>query len=95
LDWAGLSDCADLRCGQLSAGQQRRVALARLRVSDAAVCLLDEPFTALDDSGVRLVEAQLEQMAAAGQIVVLTSHTQPALRDLYSRDLQQNGLVAV
>lgn len=95
LDWAGLGDCADLRCGQLSAGQQRRVALARLRVSDAAVCLLDEPFTALDDGGVKLVEAQLEQMAARGQIVMLTSHTQPTLKDLYSLDLQQNGLVFV
>lgn len=61
-------------CYQLSAGQQRRVALARLYLSKAPLWLLDEPFTAIDKEGVTDLEQQIEHHAAGGGMVVLTTH---------------------
>lgn len=60
----------------LSQGQKRRVALSRLALSPARLWVLDEPFVAMDEAGVRmladLVAAHLEQ----GGLAVLTSHQQ-------------------
>lgn len=61
-------------CHQLSAGQQRRVALARLCVTPAPLWILDEPFTALDVHGVAWLEAQLQQHVERGGSVLITSH---------------------
>ncbi|MFY9178426.1 MAG: cytochrome c biogenesis heme-transporting ATPase CcmA [Venatoribacter sp.] len=61
-------------CQQLSAGQQRRVALARLCVAPTPLWILDEPFTALDKAGVAWLEAKLQQQVQAGGAVVITSH---------------------
>lgn len=59
----------------LSQGQRRRVALARLAAADApALWLLDEPYDALDDDGVAILDALLAEHAGRGGIVVLTSH---------------------
>lgn len=53
----GLAGFEDNPTGQLSAGQQRRVALARLWLSDQpALWILDEPFTAIDKQGVKVLE---------------------------------------
>lgn len=64
----------DTPCYSLSAGQQRRVALARLAVSDAKVWVLDEPFTAIDLDGVHQLEVMISEFAAKGGTVLLTSH---------------------
>jgi len=73
-------------CLQLSAGQQRRVALARLCVSRAPLWILDEPFTALDAAGVAWLEAQLQAQVARRGAVIITSHHAlqgiPGLRQL-------------
>jgi heme exporter protein A len=61
-------------CYRLSAGQLRRVALARLAFSCAKVWILDEPFTALDKSGVAELEARLMAHTANGGLVLVTSH---------------------
>lgn len=58
----------------LSAGQQRRVALARLWLAEEPLWLLDEPFTAVDTHGVALLEQQLLRHVDAGGAVVFTSH---------------------
>ncbi len=58
----------------LSAGQRRRVALARLLATRATVWILDEPFTALDRGGVRLVEEMLAEHLVSGGMAVLTTH---------------------
>lgn len=58
----------------LSAGQRRRVALARMLVSGARLWISDEPFTALDRQGRRLVEELLSAHAAGGGMAVLTTH---------------------
>ncbi|CAI8898946.1 cytochrome c biogenesis heme-transporting ATPase CcmA [Methylocaldum szegediense] len=58
----------------LSAGQRQRITLARLILSSAVLWILDEPFTALDSSGVTLVEAMLRSHLNRGGLAILTSH---------------------
>ncbi|PLR34490.1 heme ABC transporter ATP-binding protein CcmA [Chimaeribacter coloradensis] len=70
----GLLGYEEVPVGQLSAGQQRRVALARLWLSRALLWVLDEPLTAIDQQGVELLMAQFEQQAARGGMVLLTTH---------------------
>lgn len=72
----GLGGFTDLPLAHLSVGQRRRVALARLWLSDKQVWLLDEPFTAIDAKGVALLEARLVQLVQAGKLVIYTSHHQ-------------------
>lgn len=69
----GLAHAADWPCAWLSAGQRRRLALARLIAAPAPVWLLDEPAAALDADGeARLVGAIAEHRAAGGGVVVAT-----------------------
>jgi heme exporter protein A len=70
----GLRGYADIPCYQMSAGQQRRVSLARLSLTSAILWILDEPFTALDRHGVAELEARVSRHAAAGGAVILTTH---------------------
>lgn len=70
----GLYGFEDVPTRTLSAGQQRRVALARLLVNHAQLWILDEPFTALDKMAIRMVENWLDQHAKQGGMAVLTSH---------------------
>ena len=70
----GLRGFEDVACHTLSAGQQRRVALARLYLDAPPLWILDEPFTALDKQGVAQLEAHLAQHCERGGLVVLTTH---------------------
>lgn len=70
----GLAGYDDLPLFQLSAGQQRRSALARLWLTDAAFWILDEPLAALDVGAVETLTRRLEQHVQAGGSVVLTTH---------------------
>lgn len=74
LERVGLSKLRRLPSRFLSAGQRRRLALARLLVNRARLWLLDEPFTALDKGAIRTIATLLEEHAAAGGMVVFTSH---------------------
>jgi heme exporter protein A len=65
---------ADVQAGQLSAGWQRRVALARLIVAPCKVWLLDEPTNFLDDEAVLLTASLIESRVTQGGIVVVASH---------------------
>ncbi|CAM2902618.1 cytochrome c biogenesis heme-transporting ATPase CcmA [Glaesserella parasuis] len=64
----------DLPCSHLSAGQQRRVALAKLWLTKAMLWILDEPFTAIDKKGVSELIAHIEQHCEQGGMVIFTSH---------------------
>jgi heme exporter protein A len=70
----GLAGREDTPARALSAGQRQRITLARLILSTATLWILDEPFTALDSSGVSLVEMLLEAHLSHGGLAVLTSH---------------------
>lgn len=70
---------ADTLCGQLSAGQQQRVGLARLLISNAKLWILDEPFTAIDKTGVKAFENMIGEFASAGGAVIITTHHQLVL----------------
>lgn len=71
----------------LSAGQCRRIGLARLLISPAHAWILDEPFTALDKSGVRILESLLHEHLENGGIVILASHSPVNLHERYIKDL--------
>ena len=64
----------DVLARTLSAGQRRRIALARLLVSQAALWVLDEPFTALDASGCRVLDGMINEHLHAGGCALLASH---------------------
>lgn len=70
----GLAGYEDIPCYQMSAGQQRRVSLARLQLSPARLWILDEPFTALDRKGVVALENRIAAFVALGGAVMLTTH---------------------
>lgn len=74
LDRVGLAGFEDVPCHMLSAGQNRRVGLARLYMNTLPLWILDEPFTAIDKAGVAAQERWLAQHVAAGGSVVLTTH---------------------
>ncbi len=82
LDWVDLSGFEAVSSYQLSAGQTRRVTLARLALMtpmQAGLWLLDEPFTALDMSMVAKLQQRIEQFAALGGSVLMTSHQAVAI----------------
>mgnify|MGYP001812367691 FL=1 len=70
----GLYGYEDMPSHSLSAGQHRRVNLARLYLSDSPLWVLDEPFTAIDVKGVGELETLFAEHAAGGGAVLLTSH---------------------
>lgn len=70
----GLAGREDVPVAQLSAGQQRRVALARLWLSKQPLWILDEPLTAIDKQGVKVLENLFLNHANQGGIVILTTH---------------------
>ncbi|ATJ84129.1 cytochrome c biogenesis heme-transporting ATPase CcmA [Halomonas beimenensis] len=70
----GLAGYEDVPAAQLSAGQQRRVALARLELTPRPLWVLDEPFTAIDREGVAALEDRLEAHTRRGGSVLVTTH---------------------
>lgn len=74
LEEVGLFGYEDTPCYHLSAGQMRRVALARLFHTPARLWVLDEPFTAIDVQGVDNLQRLMQDHASGGGAVVLTTH---------------------
>ncbi|MCX7066215.1 MAG: cytochrome c biogenesis heme-transporting ATPase CcmA [Methylococcales bacterium] len=65
----------------LSAGQKRRLSLARLLITHNILWILDEPFTSLDKQGIALIESLMLEHCANGGMIVLTSHHDITLHD--------------
>jgi heme exporter protein A len=74
LDGFALAAVADWPCRWLSAGQRRRLALARLLAAPAPVWLLDEPTTGLDRDAARRLEAAIARHRAAGGRILVATH---------------------
>ncbi|UTW10015.1 cytochrome c biogenesis heme-transporting ATPase CcmA [Marinobacterium rhizophilum] len=89
LQQVGLRGYEDVPCHMLSAGQHRRVSLARLYLSQAALWILDEPFTAIDKKGVAQKEQLILRHAACGGTVILTTHHELQLDGLRRLNLDQ------
>jgi heme exporter protein A len=74
LEEVGLTRQADLPCRYLSAGQRRRLGLARLHLSRRPLWLLDEPFAALDSAGKGLVSRLISLHCGQGGMVIAATH---------------------
>jgi heme exporter protein A len=70
----GLAGYEDVPVRQMSQGQQRRVALSRLLLTDASLWVLDEPFVALDVAAVELLQSILVKHVENEGMVILTTH---------------------
>ena len=84
-----LADYDDVLVQALSAGQKRRLSLARLLITKNIVWILDEPFTSLDKQGIALIETLMSEHCASGGMIVLTSHHDIELHDV---DVQRINL---
>ncbi len=73
LDAVGLSD-EHAMAASLSAGQKRRLALSRCLIGQRKLWILDEPFTALDQGGIRLFQQHLSQHLDVGGMAIMASH---------------------
>lgn len=78
----GLTDLAGRQIGRLSGGQRKRAFLARALAQEAALLLLDEPFTGVDTTSEATISAVLQDVVARGGTVLLSSHDLTALAAL-------------
>ncbi len=74
LDRFDLAALADIPAGYLSAGQKRRLALARLGVAERPLWLLDEPTVSLDAASVALLIKAIAEHVAAGGLAAIATH---------------------
>jgi ABC-2 type transport system ATP-binding protein len=93
----GLTDAADTAYETLSGGQQRRTCVGTALVNDPELLVLDEPTTGIDPAGQRAIWSLLEELAAAGTTVLLTTHDMGEAERLADRVglLADGDLVAV
>jgi heme exporter protein A len=90
LEQTGVAACADLPARVLSAGQRRRVAMARVLAMNAPLWLLDEPFTNLDAAGTGLLTSLLQSHAQGGGSALVVAHQELAM----GRDMRRLELTA-
>ena len=91
LERFGLASLADLPARFLSAGQRRRLALARIAVARAPLWLLDEPTVALDGEGVAAVHAAIREHCAAGGRCVVSTNAPLDLGDAAELDVGRHA----
>lgn len=70
----GLEDYKNQCCSILSAGQQRRVAIAQLLVQGSNIWLLDEPFTSIDKESIEVLKSLMKVHIERGGIIIFSSH---------------------
>ena len=80
LEFVGLAEKAQLWAGQLSYGQQKLVALARLLATDARVLLLDEPTSGVHPDMIDSLLDLIRRLAAEGRTVVMIEHNLGVVR---------------
>ena len=88
LDEVALYGFEDEPARTLSAGQRRRIALARLLVSPGRLWLLDEPHTSLDKAGMEMLRGLMHRHLESGGLIILASHNPLELKEQHIRSLQ-------
>jgi len=83
----GLAGYEDIPAGRLSAGQRKRLSLARLLLSPARLWLLDEPYANLDRDGITLVDRLLGKHLSEGGAALITTHGAYAAPPVQTRTL--------
>jgi putative ABC transport system ATP-binding protein len=93
LERVGLADRLDHKPGELSVGQQQRVALARMLANDPAIILADEPTGNLDPETSQQIIAFLEEFNAEGKTIVMVTHDPRAAKRAKRTLRLQNGTI--
>lgn len=88
IDNLDLTTIYERRTGTLSAGQKRRVAIARAVLSKRPIWLLDEPTNSLDDKTTEKIEAQIDQHRKQGGIAIIATHDPISLNAVRSLTLE-------
>jgi len=94
LAYVGLHGYENVRCANLSAGQLRRVGLARLLLCVAPLWLLDEPLTALDEDGADLLGRILLKHLERGGGAICATHQRLPVKNYTSVELTASGVVS-
>jgi sodium transport system ATP-binding protein len=74
IDFLGMQEFADLRCGALSTGQKQRTSIARALVADPPILILDEPTLGLDVLTNRVILDFIRREREAGKAILLSTH---------------------
>jgi heme exporter protein A len=90
----GLKTRQHIPCGQLSAGQRRRLSLARLMLSSKALWVLDEPTAAMDAEGTSLIAQIIAGHIARGGSAVIASHNAPEITGTRTRRIMLSAKAA-
>ena len=94
LEKVGLKDKIYDYPKKLSGGQKQRLAIARALAMNPKVMLFDEPHTGLDQDACTMLDTVLQEVAARGRTVVMTSHDLTRIADLASRyDVLSRGVI--
>lgn len=91
LDALGLGKLADIPARMLSAGQKRRLALARLLVAKRPLWLLDEPISALDAENQKTLTRIIDEHTDKGGIALIATHTPLAVKNIREFGVEENG----
>lgn len=89
LDHVAIGAFADMKVRYFSAGMKKRLALAKAILVRPAVLLLDEPFTALDEEGIKIMKRYIRDMTTEGGAVLMSTHD----RDKAAEVAQQAGVI--
>jgi ABC-type sulfate/molybdate transport systems ATPase subunit len=81
----GLGAESNARARELSAGQQRRIALARALLRPVRLLLLDEPYTSFDEEGAAVVDRALAALRARGGAAIVITHDAERARRVTDR----------
>ena len=90
----GIADLADVPGRYLSAGQKRRLALARVLATPAPLWLLDEPTVTLDADAAARVDAMIAAHRAGGGMAIVATHGEIALDGAERLDLGGHAITA-
>lgn len=74
LQYFGIAEAAQRRCGEYSKGMKQKLALARALIHDPSVLLLDEPTSAMDPESSRLVRDEIARLRSSQRTIIICTH---------------------